>query len=218
MSTRRIRTPKAEARANSQRERILDAAQKCFAERGFHGASMAEVAETADMSAGLIYRYFENKNAIVLAIIARELDQKRARIAQLHASSDFLARILESVRQWQVRDPGAMNVPLFLEMSAEAMREPEIATAVLSSDALTRGDFEAWLCRPRKEGGLGRSMADGRALAILMQCLIEGLVVRSARDPGLDAKALGKALAPFFSSLGLPTRPPRRAAARAARS
>src|SRR3546814_5115905 len=58
---------KAELRTLAQRERILCAAQKCFVEHGFHAASMASIAETAEMSAGLIYRYFENKNAIILA-------------------------------------------------------------------------------------------------------------------------------------------------------
>lgn len=39
-------TPRAEV----QRERILCAAQKCFIEHGFHAASMANIAETAQMS------------------------------------------------------------------------------------------------------------------------------------------------------------------------
>src|SRR3546814_17854087 len=64
---------KAELRTLAQRERILCAAQKCFVEHGFHAASMASIAETAEMSAGLIYRYFENKNAIIMAIVERQL-------------------------------------------------------------------------------------------------------------------------------------------------
>src|SRR3546814_16038354 len=51
---------KAELRTLAQRERILCAAQKCFVEHGFHAASMASIAETAEMSAGLIPREFEN--------------------------------------------------------------------------------------------------------------------------------------------------------------
>ena len=41
---------------------------------GFHAASMAHIAQTADMSAGLIYRYFASKAAIVKAIIERHLE------------------------------------------------------------------------------------------------------------------------------------------------
>ena len=45
-------TTKAQARAEAQHERILSAAQQCFIEHGFHAASMASIAETAEMSAG----------------------------------------------------------------------------------------------------------------------------------------------------------------------
>ena len=68
---------KAQERAELQRGRILDAAQKCFIEHGFHAASMASIADTAGMSAGLIYRYFENKSAIILAIVQRQLELLR---------------------------------------------------------------------------------------------------------------------------------------------
>ncbi|MGL6222787.1 MAG: TetR/AcrR family transcriptional regulator, partial [Steroidobacteraceae bacterium] len=77
------------SRAEAQRDRILCAALKCFIDHGFHAASMASIAETAQMSAGLMYRYFENKNSIVLGIIARQLDEKRAGIRQLHSSNDI---------------------------------------------------------------------------------------------------------------------------------
>src|SRR3546814_14252294 len=44
---------KAELRTLAQRERILCAAQKCFVEHGFHAASMASIAETAEMRAAI---------------------------------------------------------------------------------------------------------------------------------------------------------------------
>lgn len=212
MSAVRRRTPRAEARAQSQRERILDAAQKCFIEHGFHGASMATIAETADMSAGLMYRYFENRNAIVLAIIGRELEGKRAKIEELYTGADFLARVLGAFRQWQARDPEAMNAALFLEMTAQATREPEIARAIRSSDKLTREEFERWMCRRKEEGGLGMAKDVAHSRAILMQCLIEGLAVRALRDPDIDVQTLGGALQPLFILLGLaPANRPARA-------
>ena len=73
------------ARAAKQRERILDAAEVCFIQHGFHAASMAGIAQTADMSAGLIYRYFDSKAAIVKAIIERHLESEHyKKIGQLH--------------------------------------------------------------------------------------------------------------------------------------
>ena len=202
MSTVPRRTPKAEARAESQRERILDAAQKCFIEHGFHGASMARIAQEAAISVGLAYRYFDSKNAIMLAIIARELEGKRERIQELCAGNDFLAAVMEKFVAWQTGAPGVMNAAIFLEMSAEASRSPEIAQAILASDAQVRREFERWLQRDRSKGGLGLTAGEAHTRGLLMQCIIEGLVVRAARDPSLDPKALRRALEPVFRHQG----------------
>src|SRR5689334_7761613 len=89
-------TVKAEARTQAQRERILSAARKCFVEYGFHAASMASIAETAEISIGLIYRYFEGKNEIIVAIIEQQLTLLRADLALLDNSVDLAARLSES--------------------------------------------------------------------------------------------------------------------------
>lgn len=209
MSAVHRRSLQAEAHAQSQRERILDAAQKCFILQGFHSASMATIAETAGISTGLTYRYFASKNAIVLAIIGRELEGKRAKIAELQTGVDLLTRILDMFRQWQAGDTVAMNAPLFLEMSAQSTRDPEIAAAIRCSDTLAREEFERWLCLGRGAGGLGLSKDVAHSRAILMQCVIEGLAVRAVRDPDLDLETLRGVLEPLLRHLELlpPGRP-----------
>ncbi len=143
------RPAKDTPRAGAQRERILCAAQRCFIDSGFHAASMASIADTAQMSAGLMYRYFENKSAIVLAIIERQLQEGRTQIAQLRSSSELAAALLDVFTRWQARDPGVVNAALFLEMSAEASRDPQIAAALRRSDALILSDLAAWMNRDR---------------------------------------------------------------------
>jgi TetR/AcrR family transcriptional regulator, repressor of fatR-cypB operon len=51
-----------------RRESILDAALRCFVDRGFYGTSMPEIAEAAGVSAGTIYHYFDSKEALVNAV------------------------------------------------------------------------------------------------------------------------------------------------------
>ena len=51
-----------------KREAVLDAALTLFAERGFHGTSMPDIAQLAGVGAGTIYRYFEGKEALVNAL------------------------------------------------------------------------------------------------------------------------------------------------------
>ncbi len=50
---------------------ILDAAVVCFAKRGFHQASMHDISAEAGISVGLIYRYFQNKEAVISAMADR---------------------------------------------------------------------------------------------------------------------------------------------------
>jgi AcrR family transcriptional regulator len=49
-------------------ERILQAALELFVEKGFHGTAVPEVAERAHVGAGTIYRYFQDKHALVNAL------------------------------------------------------------------------------------------------------------------------------------------------------
>ena len=50
---------------DDKRRIILDAALRAFAERGYHGTTVPEVAEAAGVGTGTLYRYFENKEALV---------------------------------------------------------------------------------------------------------------------------------------------------------
>jgi AcrR family transcriptional regulator len=191
----------AGSRADAQRDRILCAALGCFIEHGFHAASMASIAEAAQMSAGLIYRYFENKNAIVLAIMQRQLDEKRALIRQLQSSEQFVDGLLKAFDELCSTARGTMSVALMLEMSAEATRNAQVAEALRESDNLTRAEFEDWLRRPLAQGGagLGAGLASSRSLAI--RFVVDGLALRAAREPELDRAEVRAALEELLRTL-----------------
>src|ERR1700751_4700643 len=74
----------------ARRQQILDAACECVRKAGFHGASMAEIAQAAGLSVGQIYRYFENKEAIIAAIVAQDLAAIREKFAELESSGQPL--------------------------------------------------------------------------------------------------------------------------------
>lgn len=51
-----------------KRDEIVRAALELIAQHGFHGTSMAMVAERAKVGAGTIYRYFESKDALIMEL------------------------------------------------------------------------------------------------------------------------------------------------------
>jgi len=55
----------------ARRNQILDAAAKVFAEKGFHPATIKDIATEAGIAHGSIYTYFENKTALLLGIFER---------------------------------------------------------------------------------------------------------------------------------------------------
>jgi len=190
--------PRHSERAQAQCERILCAAQKCFIEHGFHAAGMALIAETAEMSPGLIYRYFDSKNAIILAIVDRQLNNARAGIRALHHAPDLAAAAFDAFNCWRNADPRLMNVALFLEMSAEASRNPVLAAAFVKSDQEVRKEFGNWLAADISAGGKGLPTELAQLRAISLQCYMEGLAIRALREPGIAPAALQTAIADFM--------------------
>src|SRR5713226_7690587 len=63
------------------RERLLDAAADVFARRGFHAASLDEVADEAGLTKGAVYSNFTSKDDLIVALIETRLDRRFIGIA-----------------------------------------------------------------------------------------------------------------------------------------
>ncbi|MFW2389743.1 MAG: TetR/AcrR family transcriptional regulator [Polyangiales bacterium] len=61
-----------DSKAKPVRERLLDAAEGCLEQFGPHKTSMEDVARAAGMSRATVYRYFENRDALLLGVASRE--------------------------------------------------------------------------------------------------------------------------------------------------
>ncbi|WP_341197802.1 helix-turn-helix domain-containing protein [Hyphomonas chukchiensis] len=178
-------TAKLSRRAEVRRAQILDAAAICFVEQGFHGAGMARIAEQAGMSAGHIYHYFENKDAIIEALVDRESELHSEKMLGFHAipRDQLLQELVERADEGVRTQTDPFQSALNLEIIAEAQRNPLIAEKLRANDTETRLAFQKLLGET-----LGLSDVEGRVE--LMFTLFGGLPIRILRNPDLDREAL----------------------------
>ncbi|KAB7632317.1 TetR/AcrR family transcriptional regulator [Stenotrophomonas rhizophila] len=183
----------AAARAEVQRQRILDAAQRCFIARGFHAGSISDIAAEAEISQGLMYRYFENKRALILALIERQLAYDQDAIGHMPAAADLVDGLLRCYQLWargetlETRGNAIANVALYAEITAEAHRDPVIAEVLRRHDRQTSAAITAWLRQHDIARGRTPEEADLERRTILMRLLVEGLAMRAVRDPDVAA-------------------------------
>lgn len=99
-------------------------------------------------------------------------------------------------------DPRRMNPALVLELSAEASRDPQIADTVRRFDADLRKELVDWLLRRSIARGVAPMDAEAaRRRALMLQMTFEAVIVRAARDPGIDRALLGEALRQFVGMI-----------------
>lgn len=65
-----------------RRKQILDAAQKVFAKKGFHGASIKDLAKAAGISPGLLYWYFKDKAGLFTSLLSERIAEGFGSLAE----------------------------------------------------------------------------------------------------------------------------------------
>ena len=138
-------TTKRPLRADAlrNRERIVDAARAAFAERGTD-ASLEEIARSAGVGIGTLYRHFPTRHALVDAVFRESVDALCARATELQASEaprdafvDWLRATLDHALTYR-----ALAASLMLtELGGEASCGDESACTQLRATAEAQVDF-----------------------------------------------------------------------------
>lgn len=112
----------------ARRKEIMEAARGCFLRKGFHAASTAEISERASISVAGLYQYFPTKADLVLALVEEDLEMDLEWVGVL-AKAESLQIGLTRLALEYANDVGCGDaVRLRLEITAEASRDPKIAT------------------------------------------------------------------------------------------
>jgi AcrR family transcriptional regulator len=161
---------------DARRQQILAAAVVCFARKGIHGSSMADICRESSLSAGAIYRHFASKQAIVEAafeLYTAEVGDMWARIAEYDDVLEGMLAMLELTFAW-FDDPKALfGMRQGVLMHAEALFDPRIAELSAAMHTRFVHQLTALVATAQAQGRINPDL-DPQAVARLFFSIYDG--------------------------------------------
>ena len=203
------RLTRAESKARTM-ERLLDAAARTFARKGYAGASVEEIAESAGYSIGALYSNFGGKQELFLELMSRRADRRRAAVAEILSADDggdqvqALAQVLERTSS---PDPDLMA--LRAEFWLYAVRNPE-AMGALTTQRREQVDALVSVVSAAMERLGAPPGVSASAVATVALAMFQGLMRQRRIDPDrVPGDLLAQGLRWLFAGLqATATEPP----------
>jgi len=189
----------------ARRERILDAAELCFARAGFHRCTMQDICREAGISPGALYVYFASKEDLIAGIVERDRAKLASELAELSSAPDLLDALAKLGEHYAVERPHYKSV-LGIEIGGEATRNPAVGATFRSVDVFCRQSFEQVFARARHDGKIAPE-EDPKTLAEVVSLIGDGLFWRRAVDPDFDVRKIMPILVGIVSMLLNPVGP-----------
>ena len=164
-------------------ERILDAAETCFARTGFHRTTMHDIC----------------KEALIAGICERDRGEFAERFDALAAAPDFLEALRALGEQYFLEEP-AHNHRMCIEIGLESTRNPRIGEIHQRIDRYVLESFQALFQKMKDEGRIAPAL-DIPTVARAFMVVADGMFWRRAVDPGFDPKAVMPAVLELMRTL-----------------
>ncbi|MGH2380940.1 MAG: TetR/AcrR family transcriptional regulator [Candidatus Limnocylindria bacterium] len=144
------------AHATEMRQRILDGAHRAMLSGGYRGTTMPAIAAESDVSVGLLYRYFESKEELYLAmceyVSQAQLDELAHQMGQIADPRERLARAvghfvdsLEAERWGAIITTGWAEAdvqPALRDLLRRRCDQIRAFAAMFLREAIARGEIE----------------------------------------------------------------------------
>lgn len=168
-------------------ERILDAAARIFDEDGYRQTTTNRVAEAAGVSVGSLYQYFPNKDALLVALAERHVDEITTAFDEHLAALDAQAPPLEAVLRSLLELTVALNSTSRLHaiLFTDCPRTPALEARL---DRFTEA-VVAGVTRHLRRTGAGGADPRRRAELLVAACDAAVHTVVLSRRPGRSRTA-----------------------------
>ena len=184
----------SQAKRETRRQEILEAALRCFSRDGFHGTTTADIVRESGVSQGTLYLYFATKDDIVVAL-ADERHQGEAMINALAQGEQDPIRGLRSLIG--LYGEGLTN-PRTIDMRrvgvqgwGEALRNERIRKSAVEGLSTVREAIVRLIERGQHTGQI-RAEIDPVAVSRTLVATFQGLVLQVAWGEAVDLKACGQ--------------------------
>jgi AcrR family transcriptional regulator len=175
----------AQSEKKSSRERLLEAAAKVFAERGYEAASVNEIAAAAGLSKGAVYWNFSSKDELFHALLEERIDRQLDETAEILRSAPTDRPIdPEVANRWEAMLGNERELMLLSqEQWARAVRDPELRARYAERQARLRDVLADGLRARVRRTGAPRFSTPAADVATAYLALANGLALQRLVDP-----------------------------------
>lgn len=189
--------------SDTQKLRILKAAEVCFRRNGFHKASMKEICEEAKMSPGSVYRYFASKEDIIEAMAEEDRKETLKIFQKVREHPNIVDGLIELTEEYLRESCQFATLLLTWEIMAEAVRNPNVKAIVNRCDNTVLESIQELLEFGKSQGQINQEL-DSVTFANLIFAMADGLFYRVAMNPKLDIGQLSRILTSWIEVSLLP--------------
>lgn len=163
---------------DTRRREILRAAARVFAERGIREAKVGDIARAAGLSHGLIYHYFESKDALLEAIIEDKLEQIRTLADEVDTDgAPVLERIARSFDSWMAHVTSEPEMALVITQAVVNRALPDPLRERLATSFRGAFDLMCALIQTGQDRGEIRRDASAPELTTMLIATMRGLTL-----------------------------------------
>lgn len=188
----------------TSRERLLIAAAKVFAERGFERASVDEIAAEAGLSKGSLYWNFASKDDLFEALLEEHVDRRARAILNLTKEAPAGLDMSAEASRWfsELLREERQLILLSHEYWSRAARDPEIRRRYAERQAKLRRELASALESRGNELGAPPFALSPTDVATAYVALMEGLSFQRLIDPeSVSDQLLGEIMALIYQGL-----------------
>jgi AcrR family transcriptional regulator len=178
-----------ERRRQRTRDALLDAAAKVFAERGFQGASLDEIAATAGYTRGAIYKHFADKEDLLHAVCVRLNERIIADFDEISSDRDWRDVDIDAVTgRWaSMTERDVEFRVVMVEFQLLAYRNPKLRQRAREFARANRRGIAAYLTQRAEDAGETLPV-DAEELAAVFGTSSDGFSLMALVDPDVSAQ------------------------------